>query len=66
MENQQKRKTKTSSKVINRYKAKTYETFRFMVRYDAPLHDKIKAYDGNLSELIRNLLAKYLNENSDT
>ncbi|MDR2753259.1 MAG: hypothetical protein LBB50_03005 [Oscillospiraceae bacterium] len=59
-------KEKLPGTALSRYRKKTYATFCTLVRYDDPLHDKIKAYDGNLSELIRNLLAKYLDENSDT
>ncbi|MCL2531602.1 MAG: hypothetical protein FWE40_05545 [Oscillospiraceae bacterium] len=55
-ENSGKRKTHTSTAVKNRYNQKTYANFQFKVRYDDELNDQLKAYEGSLSELIRNLL----------
>jgi len=60
--NPEKRKTKTSAEVTNRYRKKTYATFRFMVRFDDPLHDQIKDYDGNLSDLVRTLLTQHFEQ----
>ena len=57
-----KRKTTTSSEVTNRYRKKTYATFRFMVRFDDPLHDKIRDYDGNMSDLVRTLLTQHFEQ----
>jgi hypothetical protein len=55
----EKRKTHTSAEVTNRYRKKTYTVFRFMVRTDDPLHEQIKGYEENLSDLVRKLLAQH-------
>ena len=59
MQEEKRRKTATSAEVTNRYRMKTYATFRFMVRFDDQLYEILRGYEGNLSALIRKLLAQH-------
>ncbi len=59
---EQKRKTTTSTQVKAKYNAKTYKTYRFNVRYDDELHEKLEEYkdSGNsLNSLFTELAKKH-------
>ena len=59
----EKRKTKTSTTVKNRYNKRTYREYRFTVRRDSPLNDAIEKFKeenpNELSNLIKVLLSEH-------
>jgi hypothetical protein len=61
----EKRKTTTSSKVKNRYNAKTYNQYKFNVRKDDELNDKIKEYKQENPQGFQKLVVGLLKKHFD-